>query len=523
MALNAAIVWEVDILGSDENGGGFKSTATGTDRTYPNQPNPWVIFDGVTITGTVNATTTRLDIVGYAVSAADIGNVCQLSVALGALAFFEITAQGANYWTLDRAIGTAGQTVTGRMGGALGSPGKAAAATVSYNAVYVKSATYTCTTSTYGAGGPVRFGVNTFAIMRGYQNTRGDNTGIRPILSWGSVAAPGSVIYLFGGQNSLNQTFENLTADCNSVNNVGGFGGGPLRIYNCTAINGNGTAGVGFGGSYQANCYAYNCTIGFSNAAARYCYALGCGAGFSNTAAGYSFRNLAHDCTGSGFVAGAAVLYVNCLSDGNDASGFLTDGQQSVFTNCLSTNNGAYAYDSGTGGTTNYISLENCGAYNNTSGRLRAATWHDLNIPTITLDPYVLQLNDDFRLNNVAGGGASCIGAGIGVYGQTGPSHIGAVAPAIDFPLIEQVETGVAFGYNSSSTGTMTFPPESDVREDIGFGYAYGYDYDLGYENYEYFGSLDLPAVANVRLGTQFDNNTKTGTMAAQFFGVRIV
>src|SRR3972149_408153 len=118
MALSATVVFEVRVGGSDSNGGGFNSAAGGTDRSL--QTAPHVVIDGATITCTVNAVTTKLDIAGYTTTDADVGNLVNITGGTMTLSPppYQITAQtGGNQWTVDRAAGTAGQTGTGNMGG----------------------------------------------------------------------------------------------------------------------------------------------------------------------------------------------------------------------------------------------------------------------------------------------------------------------------------------------------------------------------------------------------------------------
>lgn len=545
MALNAAIVWEVsaDPGSDDANGGGFKAGATGTDYTYPNKPTPRVIFDNVTITGTVNATTTRLDIVGYAVAATDVGNVCQLSVAEGALAFFEITAQGNNYWTLDRAIGTAGQAVTGRMGGALASPGALnSAISVGGQKAYIKSGTYTITTSTLGKSGPVSLPA-LVCFVEGYNSIRGD-LGTAPIISTGAQT---NVVLFTSTGSPYNHLITNIGLDGNHGSGNNGFylnSASREHLTNCYAQNFDGattTYGFNFNAnsSTATNCLAQSCGVGFIGSTSLYgCVVIGCsGIGISDTN-GTLINCIVHGCVGDGiYISSVGFRISNCISDGNGGDGFKLSALVGMrLINCLATNNAGVGFSS----TGSLPTLLNCASYSNTSGRTTAGTppLQDYGAITLTTDPFINGATHDFRLNNTSGGGAACIGAGIGVYGQTGPAHIGAVAPVIDFPDADQVLDTISFGYNSDSTGTLdlpgiqdvrknvvygsgtktgdlTIPAEADVRENVsfGYGYSYGYEYGLDVNDYEYFGLLDLPLASNVKSGIQFDNETKTGTL----------
>src|SRR5678815_3698011 len=105
MALNAAIVWEVRTTGSDNNGGGFKTGATGTDHTLQD-----AAFATLTTASKVHSTTTQINVaVGdYTVAAGDVGNVLQITGGTATAGFYEITVVDTanNRWTLDRSAGT---------------------------------------------------------------------------------------------------------------------------------------------------------------------------------------------------------------------------------------------------------------------------------------------------------------------------------------------------------------------------------------------------------------------------------
>jgi len=428
MALSATVVFEVRVGGSDSNGGGFNSAAGGTDRSL--QTAPHVVIDGATITCTVNVVTTNLDIAGYTTVDADVGNIANLSINGGALTLYQITAQtGGNQWTVDKSAGTAGWTGTGNMGGCFATPGKAAAVmTVDGHQTWVDDGTYTNTTATPGPGGPVLFATAVAVMMQGYEVTRGDRTGVRPILSWGAVAAPGATTYLFSGQGSDKQVFANLRANGNSVVNVSGFNMTATRhmAIDCYAEHCNDTGAIGFlgiaGGAGAHRCYATDCNIGFSTAVVNCCEAEACNIGFSESRPNCC---LSHDNAGDGFVTTAAgVAHVNCTADNNGGDGFDVSGTGNTFIACLATNNGAYGYNI----VSNASTLFYCASYNNTSGRNDAAGSPDFNAITITSDPYVNRAGGDFRLNSVpVTGGKLARNTGIGVYGQTDNADVGAI------------------------------------------------------------------------------------------------
>src|SRR5438105_2387727 len=126
MALSATIVWEVRNGGSDTNGGGFDSAASGTDRSL--QTAAQVAIDNGAITCTTPAanSNTLTFTAGYTPSAADVGNVVNITAGTNMnTGRYTITAQTSTTWTLAGAsnlttAGGAGSAITGNMGGCFG-------------------------------------------------------------------------------------------------------------------------------------------------------------------------------------------------------------------------------------------------------------------------------------------------------------------------------------------------------------------------------------------------------------------
>ena len=95
---------------------------------------------------------------------------------------------------------------------------------------------------------------------------------------------------------------------------------------------------------------------------------------------------------------------------------------------CILTNNGAWGLLNSATLATFY--LTNSAFWSNTSGTVSAGVSANIQSGTVTLsgDPYTGAASGDFRLNNTAGAGASCRGAGIGTYTQTAASYTGTVS-----------------------------------------------------------------------------------------------
>lgn len=430
-ALSANTVWEVRTGGSDTNGGGFVTGASGSDHTLQDAAQ-YSVTDGVT-NGTTTITSATANF-GTDV----VGNIMYVQGGTGSVVagWYQITVRNSSSSvTVDRSTGlTAGTGVTLKIGGALATPGNAAAlATVSGHDIHVKSGTYTMSTATPGAGGPVLFGSSIRVSMRGYQTTRNDNTGTRPILSWGAVGAPGGTTYLFSGQGTAAQTFINMQADGNGVANVSGFTIANARYsaINCKAVNCNQASQVGFLGSASTargiiSCSAVSCTIGFSNGSFYKSTADTCGTGFSATSASTLHDCIAWDCTADGFTAttnGASM--VGCVAFSNDGDGFDSGTATWSLINCVSVSNGGYGFN----GTSSQSFLLNCATYNNTSGRSPGVSGLHADLGAITLsgDPFVDSSSDDFRPDNTASEGALLRAAAYDVYGQTDSRDVGAV------------------------------------------------------------------------------------------------
>lgn len=414
MALNSAVVWEIRTSGNAANAGGFNSGAAGTDRSQ--QDSPHVTIDGATITATVHTTTTQLNIVGYTVIAGDVGNLVRIAGGTMTAGTYEITAvdTGNNRWTIDRSGGTAGQTGTGRMGGAQSDPALVAALLVAANTVYQKAGTYTITSaSTNVAGGCVDLGVRVY--WEGYQTTRGD-LGTKPLLQASGI----STATLFDA--SVNQAVvRNVSVDGAGLTAVRGFTAGANQVI------------IG-------RCHAENCTnSGFHSAGVtaslQFCSATGCSTqpafavfiaiscvAYANTITGFSVgasatlvRCIAASNTGAstdGFASGGNTgNLLNCVAYGNGRDGFnLSTNTVWLLINNLAEANGRFGYN-GTGASTVFV---HNAAYNNTSGNNNhSGLVVNDSFVTGTGSFFTNAAGGDLSLNNTAGAGAAARAAGL--------------------------------------------------------------------------------------------------------------
>lgn len=422
MALSNQTALDVWPTGDDANGGGFVAGASGVDRS-----NQAAAHCTLTTASVVHTTTTQINVDAgdYTVSADDVGNQAQLSIDGAALAPFQITAVdvGNNRWTVDRSAGTAGQTVAGKMGGALASPGYAAgiaSLSIATNGIIVriKSGTYTLTTTTPNvSGGPIQQ-VGKHCLFIGYETTR-DDMGAKPVIDVGAVTGITVLV-----ATSFVAIFINLKVDGQGNASIIGVNG---KCYLCEMVDCN----VGITGTV-ASTWSVRCkvtgsvTYGFESTTAWRCEATGCGVGFRNCSV---IDCLVHDNTGDGIQGSPFSLLAagnTCFNNGGDGIGAI-NSLAGIFDNIIDSN-GGYGVEMQDANT---FGLQINNAFRaNTSGKYENTPRLILGEVVPTSDPFTNSATDDFSLNNTAGGGAELRGAGVPVHGQTDNRDIGAVQHA---------------------------------------------------------------------------------------------
>lgn len=434
MALSADAIWNVQADGSDNNGGGFKFGATGTDRT--GQAAAWATL---TTASVLNATTNIVNVAAgdYTVTTADVGNHLQITGGTATAGFYEITAvdTGNNRWTLDRSAGTAGQTVAGAMGGALASIHKVSnGVALAKNRIWVKAGTYTRTATTTVTAGSFWFNTQPVFII-GYNTTRGDTpTGAnRPIISLSTNTG------LTGISITGCAYVANIIIDCNGLGtSIGMVLNDYCFVFNVTVRE---FTSYGFSSTSKSSVAYVDCEALGGTSAATAAFRL------ASSIGGHTYTGCwAHDNACTGFLADIyGASYTNCLATNN--TGASSDGWQttsSVFPffmrNCIAhangrdglnkttycigdivqnnifTNNGRYGLNySGALPTIPHVDYNafrnnSSAAKNNmdsTSGNYNSGpfTSHDV---TLSADPYTNAASNDYTLNNNAGGGAAC-------------------------------------------------------------------------------------------------------------------
>jgi hypothetical protein len=121
----------------------------------------------------------------------------------------------------------------------------------------------------------------------------------------------------------------------------------------------------------------------------------------------------------------------NCTVYSAGSSGFRASTRNGIWRNLLAVNSASVGF---LGNTSGLQALQNCASFNNTSGRLgNSAFIQDIDPIVLTVDPFQDAAGGDFRLNNLANGGAMVrqIPWPIPGLGQTGYSDGGAVGTIV--------------------------------------------------------------------------------------------
>lgn len=309
-------------------------------------------------------------------------------------------------------------------------PGYAASVMADGDVCYVKVGTYTLTSTSPGAGGPVQFAdASKRARIEGYSSTPGDmcEGAELPLISAGSISPVGTlaIIRLQGTYSEMQQA-ASLRLDCNSRANVVGVLGS-YQYYSlairCVVEN---SSSYGFTMVSAIHSNAISCTTtGFLNCSTTLCWANGCNIGFD----GSSVKDPVSMCVASNNAShgfdGYDVHYVGCAAFANGGSGFKTY-RESMFVNCISFGHASgYGWD-----IADDCTLFRCAGGSNASGRVDVTAYRDFSPVTLTENPWINTSIGDFRLNPDANEYTSLAGVGIGVYGQTDNRDIGAVQHA---------------------------------------------------------------------------------------------
>lgn len=427
MAISSTCVLEVRTSGSDSNGGGYNPSGSSPGTDWSQQNAAQVTIDGTTISATVHTTTTQITLTGYTVATTDNRNLVQITGGTATAGVYEITAVDTanNRWTLDRAAGTAAQTVIGAMGGALASPGKAAGLKVAGNTIWIGAGTYTIGTGTANTAGK-KVDDSTRGYWIGYDATRGDGTGTRPILRAGGA----SITLLqpaVAGSTAENIAFDNPSAfagvtGCRT-------GATDILIRGCSASG----LSVGFdGGTTGARfewCYTTGCATGInpnSSAIVADCVVIGGTTGIQFSAGPVTLnRCVVSGPSGKGIQQlGGSLLVRDCIVRGCGSDGISLASFASAY-NCLSYGNTGVGFIATTTPATRAVQLYNCAAGANSAATSGLTGGVISGLIALTASPFTNAAGLDFTLNNTAGGGALLRAAGwpATLPGLTGTSY----------------------------------------------------------------------------------------------------
>jgi len=412
MALAAAIVWEIRTTGNNNSGGGFKTGATGTDRSQ--QDAAQLSFTDLQVK---NAVYTRI----YSViedanlDATCVGNVVQVTgdggSGLFTPGFYEVTAQGNdgnNYLDIDRncATGNASDGVAA-LGGAVAGLETIDSVAVKGNTIYIEAGTYT---PGVAIDFPANGDVSTHIDILGYNTSRGDNpTGDnRPLLQ---MAANGFSTGDFNWVRNIRMTTTNTSGlqietsggavNC-KVENTGGvathraFRISTAIMVDCEAICGNGRGIFVYYTCRVMGCYVHDCNEGI------YCY--------DNADYSVFAFNIIDTCVEEGFAVDSGTLRLtflnNTIYNCDEGIGFAGPGSVILIMNNLFDSCTTFGYTVTAEYKSNYANYNNWNGNGTDTNNLTKGPDATANVP---------------QFENAAGGdfslqvGSPCIGAGLAI------------------------------------------------------------------------------------------------------------
>lgn len=244
MAFLSPVAWEVRATnGSDTNGGGFDATSGTPGTDFSQQDAAQQAYTDLVIDG---ATNTKVTSAAHAFGATSVGNILNVTGGTGftvqRVQIISVTGVTA---TCDKSLGTLGSTGgTGNLGGALKTHATATGLAVAGNTIWSRYASNTAGETVTTAIQLTNSGDITIGriSLRGYDTTRGDNTGNRPKIT----TATNSIVKIdLTAKNYW--LFENL-----NITDTAGTRGGGIR---------SGTAGIS-SGIVIRNCVIDGCLNG---------------------------------------------------------------------------------------------------------------------------------------------------------------------------------------------------------------------------------------------------------------------
>lgn len=444
----ASLILEVQSGGNDNNGGGFDPGVTSPGTDYSQQASAQIAYTDLVIGGTGN--TNKLTSAANPFGASSPGNVINITGGTGFTSGrYRILSVSGNTATMDRSVGTANSTGgTGNLGGALATVSTATGLMTTGGMIaYIKAAIYTI------AGGLNAIvqanGTSVYRVI-GYTTVRGD--GGQATIQQTSGA--GVIMYAWGesADASSSVSWENITFDGNNKSGSTGFYlisnlyAPKMTFRNCIfkRFAGNYCITTTFGGIIVQGCeFASNALTGVNAACIAVAVAVGSSINASVSVTETYFTGNSINSTntaGCVWAEGAGINVAHCIfynNTGTNFSGLVIRVPQAVnvannafhsnakhgisivnsvttaapaITNNIFTNNGGYGINMGTATNATIPEINHNAYYNNTSGAKNGFTAGDGEV-TMTGLPYV-NAPTDFALNQTAGQGLACRGAG---------------------------------------------------------------------------------------------------------------
>lgn len=463
-AISASTVWEVRTTGTDTNGGGFVTGASGTDMSQFNNKNAAACTScqsttvNISTTDAVTAVSTTVTSATANFSAALVGNLIYLSGGTGPVtaAWYQVTAfTNSTTVTVDRNI-IVSTGVTLNIGGALATPKQGLTNSAASNTVWVQTGTYTVSaTQTFPSG--VNDLPNAKAnYMLGYNSSRGDvpTGGTRPTITTGTAAL---VLVTIAGANFR---MENFILDAASTGNTGiqvtvtnserGVSVTNVSILNFKTIGLIALVGTGANGGRYAQMEITggnaSCTGGISGSGGLggtfsdiYIHANACSGINTNSqnSALSMYRVISANntsATGHGMLLDALLLGASCDSCviyGNAGDGVKVAGtyQDFIIKNSVIYGNTGTGLNFGFNQGPAALAINYNGVGGNGTNRTNVTA--GANDVVLTVDPFTSGSGGNFALNATAGGGAALKSVGFpGVFpgaAATGFADIGTI------------------------------------------------------------------------------------------------
>ncbi len=445
MAFSATTQWDVRTTGSDSNGGGFDTAATGTN--FAMQDAAQIAFTDLVIDATTN---TKCTSAAHPFGATSPGNIINITGGTGfTVQRVQVVSVTGVTATCDKSLGTLSSTGgTGNLGGGLATIGAANTLFVSSNTLNIKAGTYTQTTAI------VISSTLQITTWLGYGTTWADG-GTRPLIT---TATNSTHLITTGSTGTGYQVFDNLSLSntagtkANGIQQLVNHGGNSMYwIVRGCLFDGfqDGLNSDNAGAHWDIG------NIALIRTEIKNCAGTGCNA--NSTTRCWVQGCYLHNNTGDNVIISGTLFMDHSISVNSGAAGVNTGNGAVYCTNCTIANNtgkgiwmsassptleiyntiifGNQANNNIVAGTGNqyvagalisrnnaYVSGAN-GQWNGSPGDV-----------TITGDPFTNAAAGDYSLNSTAGRGAACKGAGYpGVFPagtSTGTLDIGAVQSA---------------------------------------------------------------------------------------------